>query len=357
MAGPGADLIVEKVACGAGLEPPPPIRLRPLIDRKAGALGRLAASVGTAAHVESPLDLRRPERGPPAGARRRLVLIQVLSKLVDHRCVVLSGRARLGAGVETRRGLDRTMAENLSDDLVLARPLVEEDLRAGVAEEVRIDREAGESKACGFDLRAESLRRFRSAPFSRKQSVGRSAQEVRAVFPDVPADDLDHLRRKLEVDRLAILGVALGDDEVDPLAACDQILAHVNLGKIADPEGHHLQDRDRRRHLSHDRLALWRARVLLDLAPDAPRQAEKQRDCLRVVERAKPLSILCGQPSPPGRQTRGDLLHLEQSQIVGLRPMSGDALEEGGDLGDLGRRLTVMAIEQEPQDQLEALEG
>ena len=37
--------------------------------------------------------------------------------------------------------------------------------------------------------------------------------------------------------------------------------------------------------------------------------------------------------------------------------MSGDALEEGGDLRDLGRRLTVMAIEQESQDQLEALKG
>ena len=150
---------------------------------------------------------------------------------------MLSGRARLGAGVKTRRGLDRTMAEDLSDDLVLARPLVEKDLRAGVAEEMGIDREAGESKACGFDLRAESLRRFRPTPFPRKQSVGWSTQEVRAVFPDVPADDLDNLRGKLEVDRLAILGVALGDDEVDAFAAWDQIPAHVNLGQVADPEG------------------------------------------------------------------------------------------------------------------------
>ena len=60
---------------------------------------------------------------------------------------------------------------------------------------------------------------------------------MRAVFPHVPADDLDHLRRKLEVNRLAILGVSLGDDEVDPLATRNQILAHVDLGKIADPEG------------------------------------------------------------------------------------------------------------------------
>jgi hypothetical protein len=37
--------------------------------------------------------------------------------------------------------------------------------------------------------------------------------------------------------------------------------------------------------------------------------------------------------------------------------MSGDALEEGGDLGDLGRRLTIMAIEQEAQSQLEAFKG
>ena len=124
---------------------------------------------------------------------------------------------------------------------------------------------------------------------------------MRAVFPDVPADDLDNLRGKLEVDRLAILGVALRDDEVDPFAACDQILAHVNLGQVADPEGDHQQDRNRSGHLSHDRLALGRTRVLLDLAPNALRQAEKQGDRLRVVERAKTLSILCGQPSPPGR--------------------------------------------------------
>ena len=36
--------------------------------------------------------------------------------------------------------------------------------------------------------------------------------------------------------------------------------------------------------------------------------------------------------------------------------MPGDAFEESGHLGDLGRRLALMAIEQEPQDQLEALE-
>ena len=56
MAGPGANLIVEKVACGAGLEPPMPIHLRPSINRKAGALGRFAASVETAAHANFPVD-------------------------------------------------------------------------------------------------------------------------------------------------------------------------------------------------------------------------------------------------------------------------------------------------------------
>src|ERR1700722_12831194 len=101
---------------------------------------------------------------PPGSASR--CRIWICSQPIDDCRIVLSGRARLGSRVETRRGLDRTMAENLSDDLVLARPLVEEDLRAGVAEEVGIDSEAGESKACGFDLRTESLRRFRSARFS-----------------------------------------------------------------------------------------------------------------------------------------------------------------------------------------------
>src|SRR5262249_8177754 len=92
-------------------------------------------------------------------------------------------------------------------------------------------------------------------------------------------------------------------------------------------------------------------------APNAMRQAQKLGDRVGIVERAKTLSILGGQPSPAGRQARDNVLHPEQSQIVGLGPVPGDALEEGGDLGDLGRRLSLMAIEQEPQDQLETFKG
>jgi hypothetical protein len=33
---------------------------------------------------------------------------------------------------------------------------------------------------------------------------------MRAVIPDVPGHDVDRLRREFEVNRLAVLGVALG---------------------------------------------------------------------------------------------------------------------------------------------------
>jgi hypothetical protein len=36
--------------------------------------------------------------------------------------------------------------------------------------------------------------------------------------------------------------------------------------------------------------------------------------------------------------------------------MLGNAFEKGGHLPDLGRRLSIVAIEQEPQDELEVLE-
>src|SRR5580704_14782280 len=97
-------------------------------------------------------------------------------------------------------------------------------------------------------------------------------------------------------------------------------------------------------------------RVLLDLAAYALRQVEEERDHLGVVERAKPFPVFRRHSSPTRRQTRGHLLHLEQDQIVSLRPMLGDAFEKSGHLRDLGRRLALVAIKQEPQDQLEALE-
>jgi hypothetical protein len=87
-------------------------------------------------------------------AEPRSILVQVLAKLADHRCVVLSGRTRLGAGVKARGRLDRPVAEDLSDDLILARPLIQEDLRTGVTEKMRVDVEARESKDRGLDLRA-----------------------------------------------------------------------------------------------------------------------------------------------------------------------------------------------------------
>jgi hypothetical protein len=124
---------------------------------------------------------------------------------------------------------------------------------------------------------------------------------MRPVLADVPGDHLDRRPRELEVDRLPILGVALGDDQVDALAAGDQILAQVYLREIAEPQGHDLQERDRRDDLSHNRFALGRARVPLDLAPDALWQAEKQRDRLWIIKWAEPLPILRGQSAPANR--------------------------------------------------------
>jgi hypothetical protein len=97
----------------------------------------------------------------------------------------------------------------------LAGALVEENLGARMPKQMHIDPEAAEAEDRRLDLRAETLRRFRSAPFTRKESLGRSAQEIGPVFPDVPGDYVDRRRRELEVDWLPILGVAFGHDQVD----------------------------------------------------------------------------------------------------------------------------------------------
>jgi hypothetical protein len=49
------------------------------------------------------------------------------------------------------------MAQNLSDDLILAGALVEENLRAGVAKRMRVDLKARESKNRSLDLRSKTL--------------------------------------------------------------------------------------------------------------------------------------------------------------------------------------------------------
>ena len=102
------------------------------------------------------------------------------------------------------------MAQDLSDDLILPGPLIQENLRAGMAKQVRVDLQTGASKDRRLDLWSESIGRFRTASLAREHCVRRRAHEMWAVVPDVPSHDVDRLRREFEVNRLVVLGVAFG---------------------------------------------------------------------------------------------------------------------------------------------------
>ena len=71
------------------------------------------------------------------------MILEGPAALGDECGKVFPGGARFGAGVNTRRGGDGAMPQNATNNFILARPGVQEQLAAGMSEQVHIDLKAG----------------------------------------------------------------------------------------------------------------------------------------------------------------------------------------------------------------------
>ena len=177
------------------------------------------------------------------------------------------------------------MSHDLADGFVFARALVEVDLAADMAEQVRIDAKANVPEHGVGDLRAKRMLRLRLSCSAREKSITGVLEQRRPMLPEVPFDELNGLRREFKFDHFAVFHLGFGEDEIQLAAELFEMTIDLDRCKVLDPNGRHLQQFDSDRHLRKNRRATRRQSASIGVIVQARRQTKIGVDRFGIIER------------------------------------------------------------------------
>ena len=278
-----------------------------------------------------------------------------IAKLEDFGIEVPGGSSGLKSSIEVGRCVHTLVTKNPTHDLITARMESEINERSDVAEEMKIDREAGIALHRLHHLNGQGVLVLAAAIGTWKER--RIARLGLADALDVPADEIGGLVRQLEVEINAILHLLRRDGEHELPPSKAEVPLEVEAHEVLGADRCHEEELDGHRHLTQGLPPVRRKLAALDLLAKLQGKAQELLAIRQIVERPQSLPVLRRQAVVCDRYLLPDLAHLRQGRLISLKPMAGHALEHGGHVAGRGARLASKTLTEVEQAEDVAIRG